>query len=109
MAQHDASRAEDRRAERGLPIRAVAVDRDLADDELEHAVEEIVLVANVRVQRHRLDPELGAEAAHADGLDALPVRQANGSLQHALARERERRVDCFTGLVMAMGRAPSPV
>jgi predicted ester cyclase len=37
----------------------------------------------VAVQRHRLDPELLGEPAHAKRGDAVGVRQGNGSLQYS--------------------------
>ena len=46
---------------------------DLAEHEIDHAVEEVVLVGHVVVQRHRLDPELVAEPAHAQRRDAVLI------------------------------------
>ena len=43
--------------------------------ELDHPVEDVVLVRHVVVERHRLDAEPAAEAAHREGLDAVLVRE----------------------------------
>jgi hypothetical protein len=39
------------------------------------------------VQGHPLDAELLPELAHAERLDAIPIRQLDGSLKHALPGE----------------------
>ena len=84
MAQQDAARGEHRLAERRLPASSIGADRDLTDDDLHHPVEEVVLAAHVRVERHRLDPELLAEPAHADRADSVAVGELHGRRQDAL-------------------------
>ena len=56
-----------------LPVVYVESQVDLARDELDHAVEDVVLVGHVVVQRHRLDAELLGELAHAERLDPTLV------------------------------------
>ena len=88
MAEEHAARAEDGLAQRRLPAAARVDGRDLAHDDLDHAVEQVVLAAHVGVERHRLDAELLAEPAHADRFDPVPIRQLDGSLEHTLSRQR---------------------
>ena len=60
---------------------------DLAEDEVDDAVDEVVLVGEVVVEGHRLDAELLAELAHAERLEpaligelrARPAAPAPGS------------------------------
>ena len=61
---------------------------DLADDGIDRPVEQLVLVADVPIQRHRLDAERLAEPSHAEACDAVPVCQVDSSLQDALPRQR---------------------
>ena len=57
----------------GFPVGSVGRLIDLAHDRLDDAVEDLVLVGHMVVERHRLDAELLAELAHAEGLDAPVV------------------------------------
>ena len=56
------------------------------------------LLADVRVQRHRLDAELLAEPAHADGVDAVPIgerrRQPRGREPWSAALRRSSLSSC---------------
>ena len=54
-------------------------------------VEQVVLVPDVTVEGHRLDPELLAELAHAQGLDAVAIGEVDGGPKHALLGQRRRR------------------
>src|SRR5690606_40625590 len=56
----------------------------LRDDALLHGVEQLVLVGDVAVQRHRLDPTRATERAHRQRLDPLRVDQRDRSLDDAL-------------------------
>ena len=64
---------------------------DLADDDVDDAVEQVVLVADVAVEGHRLDAELLAELAHAQGLDPAPVGEVDRGPEHALLVSGARR------------------
>ncbi len=57
---------------------------DLADDHVRDAIEDLVLVPDVAVERHRIDAELLAEPAHAQGVDALAIGEVDGSPKDAL-------------------------
>ena len=57
-----------------LPVRPGRRDVDVAQDQVDDAVEDVVLVRHVVVQRHRLDPELLAEPAHGQRADPALVR-----------------------------------
>src|SRR5918992_4428926 len=45
-------------AQRGLPVNLGGGELDLAEDEVDHAVEELLLARNVVVERHRTGAEL---------------------------------------------------
>lgn len=66
---------------RGLPVACVG-QLELARDEVDDAVQDLVLVRDVVVQRHRLDPELPGEPPHAEGLDPLCVGEGEGGAEH---------------------------
>ena len=51
----------------------VVGDQQLAHDRVAHERDQLVLVADVVVERHRAGAELGGDAAHRDGLEALRV------------------------------------
>ena len=87
---HDASRRQDPLARRRLPVGAPCIRQvDLANDGIDHAVQQVVLVGDVVVERHRLDRQLLAEPAHAQRVDPLSVRELDGSGQHALPVQRD--------------------
>ena len=75
-------------AQLGLPVAAGGGRLDLAEDEVDHPVEEVVLVGDVVVERHRLDAELLGELAHRQLLGAALVGQRDRGAQDALAAER---------------------
>ena len=64
---------------------------DLAEDQVDHAVEDVVLVGDVVVERHRLDAELLREPAHRERADALRVGQRDGGGQRPLPAEGRAR------------------
>jgi hypothetical protein len=51
-------------AHRGLPVDVGRRQLDLAEDDVDHPVEELVLVGHVVVERHRACAELVCELAH---------------------------------------------
>ena len=57
---------------------------DLADHEVDDAVEQVDLVLDVVVQRHRIHAKAPAELAHAQGIDASLVSQRQCGTQHPL-------------------------
>jgi hypothetical protein len=67
----------------GFPVAAGWRCTDLAEDKIDHAIEQVVLVGDVVVERHRFDAELLAELAHAERLDAGTVGQIDGGEQNA--------------------------
>src|SRR5207248_8248657 len=82
VAEHHLPRGERHLAQRLLPVVAPGTQRYLADHGIGHAVQEVVLVAHVRVEGHRLDTQLLREPAHADRLDAVPIGELDGSGHH---------------------------
>ena len=61
---------------------------DLADDDVDHAVEQLVLVGHVLVERHRHDAQFLSELAHVQRLDPRRVGERHGGAQHAVPAER---------------------
>jgi len=55
---------------------------------IDHRRDELALVRDVVVERHRLDAQRLAELAHAQRLDAVRVRDRDRLLEHAFSRER---------------------
>ena len=60
-------------AELAFPGAALAREREFARSEIDYRVDQLVLVAEVNVERHRRDAELAREPPHAETLDALAV------------------------------------
>ena len=54
------------------------------------------LLADVAVERHRIDAELLAELAHAQGLDAAPIGEIDGSPKHTLPGQGRAGFRAFT-------------
>ena len=72
----------------GLPVVALRHSIDLADDHVHDAIEQVVLVLDVAVERHGIDPELLPEPTHAQTLDAVAVGEVDGDLEHTRAAQR---------------------
>lgn len=60
---------------------------DLAEDDVDHAVEDVVLVGHVVVERQGLDPEFLGELAHGERWDTSGVGKRNGDTQSSLPGE----------------------
>src|SRR3954451_18910285 len=88
VAQHHSTRREHALADAVLPIQRRIGRVELADDDVDHAVEQLVLVGDVLVQRHRDDPQLLRQAAHAHPGDADLVGQGDRGAQHPVTVER---------------------
>ena len=88
VAQHRAARRQDPRAEPRLPIAVPGRGVDLTEDDVDHPVEDVLLVRDVVVEGHRLDADLRAEPPHAERLDPVPVRELHGSPEHPLTGKR---------------------
>jgi hypothetical protein len=73
---------------RRFPVGSARGQVDLAEDQVDHAVEKLVLVGHVVVQRHGLDPEGFAELAHAERGDPALVGEGDGRKQHSLPAQR---------------------
>ena len=91
VAEQGAAGGQDPLAHRRLPVGVGAGRVDLADDDVDQAVEQFLLVAHVAVERHRHDVESLRQLPHAEGLDASTIGQVDGSAKHALPRERRPR------------------
>jgi hypothetical protein len=108
------------------PVRGRGRRADLGHHELRDAVEQVLLVPDVVVQRHGLHAELAAQAAHGEGLESFRVHHAQAGPEDPLAREGLsmdpvtprpamldrrpfRRPGSFFGGRHDLGIAPSPV
>lgn len=60
---------------------------ELVQDEIDDAVQEVVLVGHVVVERHRLDAERITEPAHGEAVQTFTVRQLHGRAKQAISRE----------------------
>ena len=79
-------------ASRQSPRQLARRDQQLAHDRVVHQREQLVLGADVVVERHRADAELGGDAAHRDGVEALGVGDRRApSRRSARAVKRGRR------------------
>src|SRR5205085_9738677 len=78
VAAHRVARTTRDRGHRLAPVagQLTVRDDDLAQQLVEHQREQLVLRADVVVQRHRPDLELGRDAAHRHRVDALRVGNA---------------------------------
>jgi hypothetical protein len=65
-----------------FPVDRVRGKVDLAHHEIDHAVEDVVLVGHVVVERHRLDTEPLAELAHCERPKARLVDERDGRSEH---------------------------
>src|SRR6266849_7128166 len=57
---------------------------DLAEDDIDHPIQDVFLVPHMVVERHRLDPEVLGDLAHAERPEAAFVGEVDGSLEHPL-------------------------
>ena len=73
-------------------------DLDLAHDEVDDAVPDVVFVGDVVVQGHRLNPELLTEPAHRERLEPTFVGQAHGRAHHAVPGQGNARLGAGVGL-----------
>jgi hypothetical protein len=61
---------------------------DLAEHKIDQTVQEVVFAGDVVVQGHRLDPEVLAEAPHAQRPDAVTISELDRGPQHAIPGQR---------------------
>ena len=88
----------DEPAHLGLPVGAGGRRIDLPDDDIDDPIEDVVLVLDMVVERHRVDTELLAELAHADRLAAAPIGEFDGCPEDALLAQRDARSGIRTSL-----------
>ena len=69
-------------AQRHLPVDPGG-ELDLFEDDLDHAVEQFVLVCDVLVERHRRSAELLSEVPHAQRVDSVAVGELDGCADDA--------------------------
>ena len=72
-------------AHRVAPVARISRHLDLGEDAVDEPVEHLLLVADVPVQRHRLDTQPRADARHRDRSQAALVGQLERGVQHLLA------------------------
>ena len=76
--------------------------RDAGDHGVAHAVEQVVLVPDVAVQRHRVDAERLAQPTHAQPVEAVAVGRVDRGPHDAVAGQRALR-GAGSGLPTATG------
>lgn len=97
MKQSSASR-EDPFSNSGLPIDIAEWGIDLADDYVDHAVEQLLFIPHVLVERHWYDAELLGDLAHARRLDTPLIGEVNGSAQDAIPAQLVTLMNIRCGL-----------
>ena len=70
------------------PLDTGREDVDLTDEQVDDAVEDVVFVRDVVVQRHRLNPEFLAKPTHTERVDAGGIGERDRSLEHPFFAER---------------------
>ncbi len=95
VTAHHLARPEGLAAHRGSPVRLRIDDRDLAQDDIAQPVEQVVLVADVAVQRHGIDAERLAQAPHAQPFEPALVGDRDRRLEDPRAGQRRT---CRSGL-----------
>ena len=96
MLQQHPARGEDPLAYRCLPGQVGPRSVDRREDDVDHPVEQLILVRDVFVDRHGHHTKPGCEAAHADGVDAFAVRQLTAAWS-TRSRLRADRGTCSAG------------
>ena len=79
-------------AHRGLPVDVGRRQLDLAEDDVDHPVEELFLVGDVVVERHRACAELVCELAHRQRFEPVARGERDGGSQHALLAQPRSRL-----------------
>ena len=108
MAKHHRTGGHDPSPHGRLPVGVLRRWLDLPDHDVDDAVEDVLLVPDVVVERHRVDTEDLAELAHADGVAAASIGELEGSLEDPLLAQREpgRRVRVCLGHHLGLLTAP---
>src|SRR5918996_3172537 len=85
MAEEGPAGREDPLTDGRLPVGPGKRRVDLPDDDVDHPVEQLVLVGDVLVQGHRDDAELFGQVAHAERLDTTVIGQGQGGPEHPVS------------------------
>ena len=92
VPSEDLERRERPRPHGRLPLDVGRRRLDLAEDDVDHPVEELLLVGDVVVEGHRARAELVAELAHRQRVDPVARGKRHGGLQHALPAQPRSRL-----------------
>jgi len=74
-----------------FPVGPVSRSLYLADDDLDDSVEDLFLVGDVFVERHRLDPEFRPQTTHRQGAEPVSIGQVDGALKDSFSGQRRTR------------------
>lgn len=99
MAAEDGVRRQAQRAKGRLPGCPGRWDLDVLEDLAERACEEVVLVPNVVVERHRLDPESTGEPPHRERDETLGIGELDGCREDPIPGQRFAVLDNLTAYV----------
>src|SRR3954462_11114682 len=91
-----------------LPAVLAGGQLELAEDHVNHAVEQVLLVGDVVVQRHRPAPELLSNPAHAQRLQATGVGEVERGANHAPPAQGEPGLAPDVGLLDHLSLPPVP-
>jgi hypothetical protein len=73
---------------RGLPVDGAGRgDLDLAEDDVDEAVDDVLLAGDVVVERHRLHAQLARHLAHRERVEAAVVGELERRLEHPVPRQ----------------------
>ena len=89
---------EGRLPEGGRPVLVPGGHLNLAQNQLDDPVAQVLLVGDMVVERHRLDAELLAEPAHGERVEPLLVGDPDRRAQHAVPRQRSAVLSARFGL-----------
>src|SRR6202035_2914317 len=68
----------------GLPADSLWRQLNLAEDQIDEPIEDVLLIGDMVVERHRLDSKLLSEPAHGERLDPLGVGQNQRGAEDSL-------------------------
>src|SRR5437660_11778754 len=76
------------RAYRCLPLLVRGWKLELAQDQIDDAVQEVVLIGDVVVERHGLDAQHLPELAHGERVDPILIDELDGGAHYAIPAQR---------------------
>ena len=91
----------------GAPVAVDGGEADLVEDAVDDGVEDLALVRDVVVERHRLHAEVGGEGADRQRVDSALVGDGNGARQDAFPAQLRTFLRSLGGLRHVLFLSPS--